>query len=230
MKQTIRSPFAGKPATRQVMGRNGQPAFYISPRVLTPARAYTAALLAKLGMVAGLGYGLIGVASVQNPDSNMLTAALVGPVVGGFVLHRALCSLFRRRVRLMMTTEKFSVKKLFGWKHYDRQLPHRFALVPHDWTRAEQDEGEFQAAKAQLKKQVLRKQRWFANSFHVSFDYLGQRNDLMTVYGQKEAVAIATRLKACDDVLDAFARRGHGTPLSPEEEWGDQPGEIPETV
>jgi hypothetical protein len=43
-------------------------------------------------------------------------------------------------------------------------------------------------------------------------------------------VAIATRLKACDDVLDAFAHRGHGAPMSPDQEWADEPGEIPETV
>lgn len=83
---------------------------------------------------------------------------------------------------------------------------------------------------AQITRKPIRKQRWYANSFHVSFDYLGQRNDIMTVYGQKEAVAIATRLKACDDVLDALARRGQGTPLTPADEWGDQPGAIPETA
>ena len=43
-------------------------------------------------------------------------------------------------------------------------------------------------------------------------------------------MAIVTRLNACDSVLDALARRGQGTPLTPADEWGDQPGAIPETV
>jgi hypothetical protein len=230
MKQKIRCPFAGKPATWQVAERDGSPAFHVRPRVLTPVRAYTASVLTQLGVVAGLGYGLFALASAPNPDEGMLTAALAVPVVGGLVLHRALLSLFRKPVWMKLTAEHFSVKTLFGWKNYDRQLPHRFALVAHDWTQAERDQAEYQAAQAQLQKRVIRKQRWFANSFHLSFDYLGQRNDIVTIYGQKEAAAIATRLKACDDVLDAFARRGHGTPLAPEDEWGDQPGEIPETV
>jgi hypothetical protein len=52
----------------------------------------------------------------------------------------------------------------------------------------------------------------------------------MTVYGQKDAVAVAMRLKACDDVLDALMQRGHGTPLDPGKEWSHQPGAIPEEV
>ncbi len=75
MKLTVRSPFAGKPATRQVLDRHGQPVFYVSPRVLTPVRAYTASVLTQLGVVAGLGYSLVGLAGMQNPDGDMLTAA-----------------------------------------------------------------------------------------------------------------------------------------------------------
>ena len=58
-----------------------------------------ASWLTGLGVVAGLGYGLAGVASAPNPDSGMLTAAFVVPVVGGFVLYGALRSLLRKRVR-----------------------------------------------------------------------------------------------------------------------------------
>jgi hypothetical protein len=228
MTEKLHSPFAGKPATRQVTDRNGAPAFDVQPRVLTPVRAMAANWLTGIGVVAGLGFGLVGVASAPNPDSGMLTAALVVPVVGGFVLYGALRSVLRKRFHLIFTLEQFSVKGLFGWKHYDRLLPHRFALLQHDWAQAEQEQAEFQAAQAQMQRKVIRRARWYANSFHVSFDYVGQRNDVLTVYGQKEAMAIVTRLNACDNVLDALVRRGQGTPLAPEQEWGDQPGAIPE--
>lgn len=220
MLQRVRSPFAGKPVTRQVADRNGAPAFDVQPRVLTPARAMAAHWLAGVGVVAGVGYGLANFASAPNPDSGMLTAALVVPVAGGFVLYEALRSLLRKRVRLVLTLEQFSVKTMFGWKHYDRLLPHRFALLQHDWAQAEQELAET--------RKVVKKPRWYTKSFHVSFDYLGQRNDVLTVYGPKEAMAIVTRLNACDSVLDALARRGQGTPLTPADEWGDQPGAIPE--
>ncbi|MGA7178911.1 MAG: hypothetical protein WBX11_04900 [Thiobacillaceae bacterium] len=230
MKQTLRSPFAGKPRTWQTSDRGGNPAFHVEPRILTPMRAMAVSFLTKLGTIAGIGYALLNVANADHPDAGMLAAAIIIPVIGGIVLHQTLDSFFRKRVRLMLTEQRFSVRGFFGWKHYDRQLPHRFALLPHDWLQAEQAANEYQMQQAQLAHKPYQKQRWYAESFHVSFDYLGQRNDIMTVYGQKEAVAIATRLKACDDVLDAFARRGQGTPLRPADEWGDQPGAIPETV
>jgi hypothetical protein len=227
MLRNVVSPFAGKPATRQVADRNGAPGFDVQPRVLTPVRAMAASWLTGLGVVAGLGYGLVGVASAPNADSGMLTAAITVPVVGGFMLYGALRSLLRKHVRMVLTLEQFSVKTLFGWKHYDRLLPHRFALLQHDWAQLEQEHQEFHAAQAQMRGKLIKKRYWYARSFHVSFDYVGQRNDVLTVYGPKEAMAIVTRLNACDNVLDALARRGQGTPLTPQDEWGDQPGAIP---
>ena len=230
MRQTVRSPFAGKPRTWQTTDRRGNPAFHVEPRILTPFRAMMVNFMTSVSVVAGIGYGLLNVANASNPDGGMLASAVIIPLVGGIMLRQTLNSFFRKRVRMTLTEQRFSVRGFFGWKHYDRQLPHRFALIPHDWLQAEQASNEYQMQKAQLSRKPFQKQRWYADSFHVSFDYLGQRNDIMTVYGQKEAVAIATRLKACDDVLDAFARRGQGTPLNPADEWGDQPGAIPETV
>src|ERR1700684_69233 len=128
MLQKVRSPFAGKPATRQVADHNGAPAFDVQPRVLTPVRAMAASCLTGLGVIAGVGYGLACVCSAPIPDSGMLTAAVAVPLVGGFVLYGALRSLLRKRVRLMLTLEQFSVKTLFGWKHYYRLLPRRLAL------------------------------------------------------------------------------------------------------
>lgn len=227
MAQTIRSPFEGKPATQQVADVNGNPAFQIEPRILTPLRVTMVNLLSGVSAVGLFIYSLGSLAGMDNPDSGSLTAALILPLVGAAAAHGMLKSLFRKRVKIFMTLERFSVRGLFGWKHYDRLLPHRFAVLPHDWQQLERDQDEYRMQQAQLQRQPVKKSRLYANSFHISFDYLGQRNDLMTVFGQKEAVAIAMRLKACDDVLDALVRRGQGTPLSPQDEWGDQPGAIP---
>jgi hypothetical protein len=227
MAQTARSPFAGTPATWQVADANGNPAFRIEPRILTPLRASMVNILSGVAAVGLFIYSLGSLAGTANADGGSLGAAVMVPVIGAVALHGALKSLFRKRVKIMMTLERFSVRGLFGWKHFDRLLPHRFAVLPHDWQQAERDQDEYRMQQAQLRKQPMKKARLYANSFHISFDYLGQRNDLMTVFGQKDAVAIAMRLKACDDVLDAFVRRGQGTPLSPQDEWGDQPGAIP---
>jgi hypothetical protein len=230
MQQKVLSPFAGKPATWQVVDHNGAPAFRVEPRILTPLRASAVSLLTKLGGLAAVLYGLVSVASANKPTFGMLVGAMVAAAFATFMLHRALDSLFRKHMHLMLTAGKFSVRTLFGWKHYDRELPHRFAVFPHDWTQAEREQQEYEMQQAQLDRKPLQKQRLYGNSFHVSFDYLGQRNDIMTVYGEKEAIAIVARMKACDDVLDALSHHGQGTPLSPEGEWGNQPGSIPENL
>lgn len=225
-----RSPFAGKPATRQTTDRNGNIAFAVEPRFLTPQRAVLAGFLSKLAGLGLLGVNASAVLDTNDVTPETLVVALVLTGIEYVVLSKLIHWLFRKRMRLMLTVGQFSVRRIFGWKHYDRELPHRFALLPHDATQAERDDEEYRAQEAQLQRKVVRKQRLYANSFHVVFEYLGQRNDVMTVFGQKEAVAIAARLQACDNVLDAFARQGHGTPLAPAQEWPTQPGAIPENV
>ena len=228
MAQRLRSPFAGKPATWLLKDRRGNATFQIEPRILTPFRAMALSYTSDAAIYAAIGYGLWSVAHAENPSVWMWGAALLIPAALEPVIYRVLRWFFRKRVRIQMTQEQFSVQRWFGWRHFDRQLPHRFAVLPHDWVQAERDEEEFRMQQAQMQRQPLKKQRLYADSFHISFDYMGQRNDLMTVYGQKDALRVATRLKACDEALDALARRGHGTPLRPADEWGDQPGAVPE--
>ena len=230
MAQSVRSPFAGRPAAWLVKDRRGNPTFHVEPRILTPFRARVLGYTSDLAVIAGIGYGLWSAFSSENPDIWMFAAAIIVPIALEWPLYKTLETFFRKRVRIRLTLERFSILKFWGWKHYDRQLPHRFAVLPHDWTQAERDDEEYRQQQAQLQRKPIMKYRLYGHSFHISFDYLGQRNDLMTVYGQKEAVAIAMRLKACDEVLDALMQRGHGTPLDPGKEWSHQPGEIPQTV
>jgi hypothetical protein len=230
MAKRIRSPFDGFPAAWQTYDRHGNPVFHVEPRILTPLRAVILSNASDLAVFAGIGYGLWSAFTAENPNVWMFAAAVIIPIALERPIYKTLESFIRKRVRIRLTLGRFSIKRWFGWRNFDRQLPHRFAVLPHDWTQAEQDLEELRQQEAQLKRQPTMRYRLYGESFHVSFDYLGQRNDLMTVYGQKEAVAVAMRLKACDDVLDALMQRGHGTPLDPGKEWSDQPGEIPETV
>ena len=68
--------------------------------------------------------------------------------------------------------------------------------------------------------------RYYGDSFHVVFEYLGQRNDIATVYGHKDASAIVNRLKACDKRLNQLAGMGDEAALDPDDQWNKGPGEI----
>lgn len=230
MAPKARSPFAGFPAAWQSSDRKGNPVFHIEPRILTPFRVGVLRFTSDLTIFAGIGYGLSAAFTAEDSNIWMYAAAVIIPMALERVIYKTLEWFIRKRVSIRMTLDRFSVKRWYGWRHFDRQLPHRFAVLPHDWTQAEQDLEELHQQEMQLKKQPTLRYRLYGESFHLSFDYLGQRNDLMTVYGQKDVVAVAMRLKACDDVLDALMQRGHGTPLDPGKEWSQQPGAIPEEV
>ena len=127
----------------------------------------------------------------------------------------------------MCFTEKtFSILRGNRWETFDRQLPHRFVLLPHDKTQAERDQHEYDQKKASLSGHAIMPVRYYGNSFIVCFEYLGQRNDILEVFGPKEAQAILTRLNACDSVMDAQSKKGSGTTFDPSDEWAKQPGDI----
>ena len=79
-------------------------------------------------------------------------------------------------------------------------------------------------------RQIIKKRRYYQDSYHLAFEYVGQRNDVATIYGRPEAQAVLARMKSVDEVMTAHANRGDGTPLRPQQEWVEQPGAIPETA
>jgi hypothetical protein len=56
---------------------------------------------------------------------------------------------------------------------------------------------------------------------------MGHRHDVLDVYDKNRALAVLARFKACDDVMDNFARMGDGEVLHPSGQWGEQPGDLP---
>jgi len=97
-------------------------------------------------------------------------------------------------------------------------------MMKHDKAREERELHERQKFRAQTRNEVISRKRYFDESFHIIFDYLGQRVDVVTIYDQKRAAA---RLKACDKVMDTKNHMGEGEVLSPGEQWGDTPGSLP---
>src|SRR4051812_43944559 len=144
MARKIRSPFAGRPATWLVKDRRGNARFQIEPRFLTPFRACALSFTSDAAIWAGIGYGLYSVARTETANPWMWAAAVMVPIALEWPLYKALeWTLFSKRVRIQMTQEKFSIERWWGWRHYDRQLPHRFVVLAHDWLQDERDAEEY---------------------------------------------------------------------------------------
>ena len=131
---------------------------------------------------------------------------------------------------MVITAEEFRFRSWLGWRVFDRSLDHRFALVLHDKARRERDRHELEERKAQLHRRLFKKRRYYQESWHLSFNYVKQRNDIVAIYGAPEARAVQARLTAIDEVINARAKRSDGTAMRPEDQWVEQPGAIPETA
>ncbi len=200
----------------------------VHARALTPFRAKLVDRSTPITTVAVFGttvYGIIA-ATTQAWEVWVAGAALVATSypAAGYVYRRALA----RSATFEFTPDTFGVRRLIGWKRFDRRHPHAFSLLPHDKARDEHDEHDLATRKAQLKGEAIQKKRYYGESYHLSFDYLGQRHDLMTVYGHKEALAIQAELAAADQIMDGIARKGLGITLRPDDDWSEQPGDIPD--
>lgn len=203
MATRFRSPFAGFPATRQHTDRGGNQTFTVTPIVLTPLRAKAADFLSGVIVASLLIGGVIVVSALPDAMEWHWVAALVAPWPGYHLFKAILRHLFRKKTWIVLTVEEFKFQSWTGWEIFDRQLPHTFSAIRHDETIAERERHDLEIRKAQVAGKIIVKTRYYGDSFHLSYDYLGQRNDVMEIFGEKEARAVRARLTAIDEVLNA---------------------------
>lgn len=222
------SPFHGKPRTEQHLDKDGGLSFSIRPRELTPIRARIADTLAPLTAIWAAWEGLVIVESLPMPPDWMYWAVIGGPILALPLLKRAYRWLLKRRWEMVMTQEQFKFRTWRGWRSFDRRLPHKFSLLLHDKAQLEKERIEQDLRRGKTNGKTYSQLRYYGDAFHISYEYLGQRNDIATVFIQKNAVAVVARLKACDEVMDAQDKMGDGTALTPKDQWDDQTGDIEE--
>ena len=226
-RPTTENPMKGFPKTRPIIGQSGVIGYCIRPRVLTPARARIADALGTAMTLTMFGASGSALYLTQQSDPYIWAAGLVGPLLLRTPLRRVWRQILKRRYKVLISANTVAVRRLWGWRRYDRTLPHRFQILPHDKARDEAESRDRRLQQAQRRGQTLTLPRYYAEGFHVVFQYVGHRRDLMTVLGKKEALAILDRLKACDERMNNAARPGDGPALSPETQWSPQPGGIP---
>jgi hypothetical protein len=219
--------YHGKPDTRQTVDREGNLTLSVTPRELTPLRAKAADALAVLNAygILYLGFHFTNAHMPQNWVLGFMALSIVA-ALSMFPLVLFWRFLLKKKTRMVMTADRFSAQTWRGWKNFDRTLPHKFAVIAHDKAQAEQEQHDLKIREAQARGRIISKTRYYGQSFHIVFEYVGQRHDVLTVFGQKQALAVAARLKACDGVLDRKARMGEGVALDPDDQWDRGPGDI----
>ncbi len=224
-----KSPLDGGPATRRGTDENGKPTLTVFPRALTPFRAKVINRGTLVGTIFGTGYGLWEVVAQALFSPAGATAvgwglALVGPVAFLPVVRWILRFLWAKSATVIFTPDEFKVRGPWSTKRFSRDAPHDFSLIPHDRAARERESLAYWDQKWMRFWWTLPIRRYYGGSFHVSFNYMGQRNDIITVYGRAKAAAIQTRLKACDDIMNNSGGSGGGVAIRPQDDWAGLPG------
>lgn len=224
MPDKFENPLAGAPYTVEAIDQKGDPKFKISPRVLTPQRAKLADdVSAVLGAILVICF-IMGIIEQPSPGPEFIICAAAIFFSIYYILAWIIKETFHRRTKIVMTTESISVRRWFGWKHFDRNLEHRFALLVHDLARDEQLRHDYELRQASAKGRVIQKKAYYGESFHIVLLHAGHRKDLLSVYGYQESTAIIARLQYCDRCLNEAAKMGGGISQRPEDDWNQTPG------
>jgi hypothetical protein len=226
-RHRVRHPFDGNPETREETDENGNVTFVVTGRVLSPVRAKMAD---NLGAATACGVAAVCVLYVIYHNPNVIVLLLAGST--WFLrpmFERLWREALRRKLHMVVTEKEFRFRLWMRWIVLDRTLPHKLSLKVHDLARQERDQHELQILKAQQQKKIVQPRRYYQESYHFFYELLGMRNDIAEIFGQPDAQAVLTRLRAIDEVMNARARRSDGTALKPGDQWVKQPGEIPET-
>lgn len=228
MSKKTRSPFLGKPRTRRTTDLRGNPVILVTPDELTPLRAKVADFLAGVSAMGLLAHLVSGLSAVPALSATELGLAIGAPLALYPVIRGVYRWFFTKQTRVMFTPTLFRVKRGLFWVNFDRQLEHKFEMIPHDKTEVEREQHEYAARKAQLQGRAIKKRRYYGQSYHISFEYMGQRNDVLSVYGVQAARRIKERFELCDKVINLELSTAQGAPLKPEDQWDTTTGDIPD--
>ena len=209
MATRTKNPVSGFPRTWQFTDTDGNPVYRIKPRIYTPIRAKI-----RDNCLKGVAWIMALTCLFVILDSNNVDGAFVGvlAIQAGQALAIFAMLIFYtalRTERVVMSADVIAVRRWWGWKRFERNEPHMFYVTIHDWAVREHERIAEKVHEAAQKGKKLRIKAYFGQSFHIVLSYGGQRHDLMTVYGAKEADAVLGRLQYCDFRLDeAMSGRG----------------------
>ncbi|MFZ3287779.1 MAG: hypothetical protein WA191_13140 [Telluria sp.] len=224
MHTRFKNPLSGKPYTVKSRDRKDFPKFTIKPHELTPLRAkFVDSVNAVLEIALTIGC-IASQIYHPNPDWESIVGAVLISVITYYVIGGLVRWILRRSTKIVMTTDEIRVRRWFGWQHFDRNLEHRFSLLVHDLAKVEQQRHEFETRQASAQGRVIGKTVYYGESFHIVLIYAGHREDMLSVYGQKESAAIISRLQYCDRCLNEAVSMGGGINNHPEDEWNQAPG------
>lgn len=225
--QKIKQLFKGQPKTTVRFSRDGDITVDVTINELTPLRAKAADYVTTWVTFLAICYTLYDTARLPNPDWTTWLAAIVIPLIFYPLTKWSARSFFKKQQRVRFTQDQFEIGSWPLGKKFDRQLQHSFTLPPHDKRADEKVALQLEVIRGRQRGKLVQPEQYYGKSFHLVFEYLGERFDIAEIYGEREAKRALDRLKSIDQVIESITGSGSGTPLSPENEWFPTAGDLP---
>ena len=218
------SPFKGGPSTKFKRDKNGEPQITVFASALTPLRARIINWVSGATGLAALSGGFYAMAMEGSFTSDGLVTVLASAAFSVPITWLGLRRVLKSNATVIFTATDIEVRKLIGGRQFKRAYPHAFSLLPHDKTAIEKERHAFLDRKRPPKWWSLQRKKYYGKSYHVVLTYLGERYDILTVYGRKNGVKIQARLQACGVVMNGVDFSDGGIALSPETDWATDAG------
>lgn len=227
--ETIRKLFEGEPRTKETRDEHDQPVFHIRAKALTPLRAKIADAIAFL---TGVWFVFVAVNLLIANDGSLLhwLIALPAAFFIGCYAGTDASSWVQQRRNFRIDARHFAVRQGWQWICFDRNLPHRFALVPHPKAEDEKLRHEYARQKAAIGRRAVMPHPYYGRSYIIVLEQLGERHPLMSVYDREVALTIVNRLQAVNEVIESRLKKNRSAALSPADQWGQQAGDLPANI
>lgn len=223
----MQNPLSGWPKTKPLRKKKG---YRVSAKYLTPERARLVDAGTKLLVFSGFAYiGWLYLEKEFTTGNDVFVALGLWGAASAFIWFTRYSwgrSNFGKTTTVQFQPDAIRIKSGMGYKNYDRGLPHEFDYSIHDKAQREEEQ-EIEAkqkAAMQGKKEPLNKSKYYRNAFHIVLRYAGQRVDVASVFGKKDAEALLVRLQLLDQMMDA-ARGDAAAPAwsEPATQYGQRP-------
>lgn len=223
------SVFDGGPVTHERIDKNGQLTITVQVKAIGPKMSQLADFL-SYGVAGVTAIASIGGAIMLNEASPVKRGAMLFiPIPTYFAAKHVFYQMFSRTKPVRCTLETTSFRKGLRIKHFDMNMPCGWLINEHPKAGLEKRKSEVRKEKQKLATPSSFSLPFYFKPFHepylansriVSFEYMGQRIDLIKTKSLEEAQEIVARLNAVHEVIEGRSSSDRGIATSPDQAWG----------
>lgn len=220
------NPFAGYPRTIQSQTRSGEKRFKVKPRACGPITANIADKLTLGSTITSAAVAVIAALSATELPTPSRWAIMAAPLPLHFLFEHSWRFVLGHTVTVVFTPDTIAVRKLIFTKRFDRNTPIKFIIRQHPRASRQDKIIEHKKVDPEARRRFMPPRNYYAESYILSIEVLGQANDIQTIHGHTRAQRVCARLNAIHNSIDAYSGSGKGIAATPEQDWANTAGEL----